>query len=160
MLGGLSVRIHREFITVAARWIMEANLKQRRMVPTLFLALVCLIAFLTELAAEASLRNRGQLVGKSINSIMTRYGLPAHITKLDRNRAAYHWQFKASIFEESDNSRAGEFQCEVTVVTSPRGKVIEVLTNVSNAGAGVLAATGALGPLCDGHSEKSPNPRR
>lgn len=92
---------------------------------------------------------RGRLLGSSIESLMTRYGLPTKVAKLVGEKASYEWQFKATMMIESEGSmRSEEFQCNVTVVTLPLGKVVKIITAISNAGTRVLAAIGAFGPLC------------
>jgi hypothetical protein len=124
--------------------------KQRFLAQTLLLGLACSIFSCAAADAGASLRHRDRLLGSSIKYLMTRYGLPTRITKLEHNKAAYHWQLKAAmVFDESGDSRTEDFQCEVTAITSPRGTVIKLLTDVPNAGAGVLAAVGAFGRLCE-----------
>jgi hypothetical protein len=124
--------------------------KRNFLVQSLLLGLACSIFSFTGADAGSSLRHRDRLLGSSIKSLMTRYGLPARTTKLEHDKAAYHWQLKATlVFDEGGDSRTEDFQCNVTAITSPRGTVIKLLTDVPDAAARVLAAVGAFGRLCE-----------
>jgi hypothetical protein len=126
------------------------GVKRCLLVQTFSLGLASCILSCAGADAGSSLRHRDRLLGSSIKHLMTRYGLPARVSKLEHNKTAYHWQLKAAmVFDDSGVSRTEEFQCEVTAITSPRGTVIKLLTDVPNAGAGVLAAVGAFGTLCE-----------
>ena len=117
---------------------------------TLLLGLACSIFFYAAGYAASPHRSGDRLLGSSIKDLMARYGLPTRIEKLQRNMAAYHWQLKATmVFDESGDSRTEEFECNVTAVTTPQGRIVKLQTHVADAGAGVLAAVGAFGLLCD-----------
>lgn len=107
-------------------------------------------AFLVSPEANAGSppRREDRMVGSSVDQLIARYGLPTHIFKR-RSRLGYQWQLKAAVVFENDGlSRSEEFQCKVTAITSSRGRVIKLTTEVPDAGAGVLAAVGAFGKLC------------
>ena len=96
--------------------------------------------------SDAGFVNR--FVGARIVQIMAEFGLPDRILKTKRGRNAYYWRLEPPGQAHGNDRPATEFFCEVTVVTSPRGRVTHLKTEVSNAGAGVYAAVGAFGRLC------------
>ena len=89
-------------------------------------------------------------VGTRVDKIIAQFGLPNRMTKMKHGRFAYHWRLEAPGQGEAKPGErpAEDFFCDVTVVTSPRGRVTQIKTEVSNVGAGAYAAVGAFGRLC------------
>ena len=89
-------------------------------------------------------------VGARIDRIIAQFGLPNRMTKMKHGRFAYHWRIEAPGQGEAKpgERQAEDLFCDVTVVTSPRGRVTQIKTEVSNVGAGAYAAVGAFGRLC------------
>jgi hypothetical protein len=95
-------------------------------------------------------RPAAPFAGINIDRLMMEFGTPNSVGKTERGANVYHWQFeaKAEFRNDGNSRRTEELFCNVTVITSRRGAVTQVKTEVSNVAAGIYAAVGAFGRLC------------
>lgn len=112
----------------------------------------CLV-LLTGCAAsreEVAARLGDQFVGKNVDAMVIQFGPPASMFKMNSGDTSYVWQLTAvtDISGSDGYGQASTRFCKVTVIASPKGVVNQLNTDDSNAGAGIYAATGALGSIC------------
>lgn len=114
------------------------------------LGLGLMLASAPALGGRSAAGARDPFVGKRLDKIIAEFGVPNRMTRMN-GRYAYHWRLEAPghVEVKSEDRRAEDFFCDVTVFTSPRGLVTQIKTEVSNVGAGAYATVGAFGRLCN-----------
>lgn len=115
------------------------------------LALCVLLGGCFASSSEVKARLGQDYIGKNVDTLVTQWGPPTSVFKMNSGESAYLWQLSSETgisIDRNGDGTAKTYACKVNVIASPVGIVTRLDTEDYKAGGGVLMAVGALGSMC------------